>query len=151
MKRSLRFPILVAGLAMFGAGVVFAQNAALSSDTTTLSASGGTVTLTATVNYDATPGALGWSIALPADWTLVSISGPNVPPIAPEAGSSGTLEFAYMSVPSQRAEFSVEVRYPAKATAAKAAPTVLVRTAGKLTTLTPPPVTLQPATSGAAN
>lgn len=141
---------MVAALAIFGAGVAFAQNASLSSDTTTLSASGGTVTLTATVNYDSTPGALAWSIALPEDWTLVSISGPNVPPIAPEAGAGGTLEFAYMSVPAQRAEFAVQVRYPARAGAAKATPTVLVRTEGKLTTLTPPPVSLQPQVGGAA-
>src|SRR5215217_2782823 len=115
MKQPLSSRIIVAMLAIFGASMAFAQTAALSSDTTTLAPGGGTVTFTATVNYDATPGALGWSIALPADWTLVDVTGPSVPAIAPEPGSAGTLEFAYTAVPAQRAEFSVQVRYPANA------------------------------------
>jgi hypothetical protein len=80
---------------------------------------------------------VGWSIALPADWTLVSVGGANVPEIAPEAGTTGTLEFAYTSAPAGRAEFSVIVKYPAGVKSAKATPTVLVRTAGKLATLNP--------------
>jgi hypothetical protein len=130
------------------AATAFAQNATLTSDTTALVPSGGSVTLTATASYDATPGALGWSIALPADWTLVSVSGPHVPAIAPEPGTAGTLEFAYTSVPAQRAEFTVEVRYPANASPTKLTPTVLLRSDGKLTTLTPPAVELQRVTSG---
>jgi len=145
MKLPFSSRMIVAVLAIFSSDVAFAQNATLSSDTTALVRSGGTVTLTATADYDATPGALGWSIALPADWTLVSVSGPNVPAIAPEPGSAGTLEFAYTSVPAQRAEFSVQVHYPANASAIKATPTVLVRSGGKLITLTPPAVEFRPA------
>jgi hypothetical protein len=134
---------LVASLAIFAAASAFAQSAALSSDTTTLAPSGGTVVLTATTTYDAAPGALGWSIALPAEWTLVSVSGPDVPAISPQAGSSGTLEFAFTAVPAGRAEFTVQVRYPANAESAQATPKVLVRAGGKLTTLTPAPVDLR--------
>lgn len=141
MKSSLRY--LIASLAIFTAATAFAQSAALSADTTTLAPSGGTVALTAMVNYDTTPGALGWSIALPPDWTLVSVAGPNVPAIVPEAGSTGTLEFAYTQVPAGRAEFVLQVRYPANAVSAQATPKVLVRSSGKLTTLTPPPVELR--------
>lgn len=141
MKSLLRF--LVASLAISSAATAFAQSAALSSDTAQLSPSGGTVVLTAATNYDTPPGALGWSIALPADWTLVSVSGPHVPAIVPDAGSSGTLEFAFTQVPAGRAEFTIHVSYPANAGSAQATPKVLVRTAGKLTTLTPAPVTLR--------
>ena len=76
-------------------------------------------------------------IALPSDWTLVSVSGANAPEISPDVGSTGTLEFAYTSAPAGRAEFNVVVRYPAGATTAKAVPTVLIRANGKLATLAP--------------
>jgi hypothetical protein len=128
---------------LFLSAVGFAQTATLSSDTTNLAAAGGTVILTATANYDGEPGAVGWSIELPADWTLVNVGGPNVPEIKPDDGTTGTLEFAYMSVPSQTARFTVTVRYPANSKTAIARPTVLVRSSGKLNTLTPGVVVLR--------
>ncbi len=120
----------------------FAQNATLTADTAALSPAGGTVSFTAAVSYEGEPGAVGWSIALPADWSLVSVSGPEVPAISPDAGTTGTLEFAYTAVPPQQATFIVTVKYPANAPTAAATPTVLVRANGKLTTLTPKPVQL---------
>ena len=114
--------------------------ASLTAEDTSLVPGGGSVALTATVTYDGLPGALGWSIVLPADWSLVSVAGANIPAIAPEAGNSGTLEFAYFTIPANRAEFKLVVRYPAGATAAKAAATVLIRANGKLVTLEPAPV-----------
>jgi hypothetical protein len=129
--------------AFLAASSALAQNAALTADQTALAPAGGMVMLTATASYEGEPGALGWSIALPADWSLVSISGPNVPAIAPEPGASGTLEFAFTSVPAGRAEFSVVVKYPANTSAATATPKVLVRSGGKLATLTPAPVQLR--------
>lgn len=136
--KHLRF----AALAVLCAASAFAQTATLTSATTTLSPAGGQLALTATVNYEGEPGAVGWAIALPADWTLVSVGGPNVPAIAPEPGSTGTLEFAYTGVPAQRAEFTVMVRYPANAKTTAATSTALVRANGKLSTLTPKPVQL---------
>jgi drug/metabolite transporter (DMT)-like permease len=142
----LRFAPLFALLA---SGSLFGQSASLKADNATLAASGGNVLLTATVNYDGEPGALGYAIALPADWSFVSVMGPNVPAITPEAGSTGMLEFAFTSVPANRAEFSVLVHYPASAASAKATPTVLVRSAGKLSTLKPAPVELHGVDVGA--
>jgi hypothetical protein len=136
---SLRFALL----AFVGTAVsAFAQTAALTADTPTLSTQGGTVSLTAVVSYESAPGALGWSIVLPADWSVISVSGPDVPAITPDAGSGGTLEFAFTSLPPQRTEFTVTVKYPANARATTANSTVLVRSGGKLTTLTPKPLHL---------
>lgn len=139
--KTIRF--LLAGAAAIAASVAFAQNASLSSDTSVMAQSGGTLVLRATADYEGEPGALGWSIVLPADWSLVAVNGPHAPNIAPEAGSTGTLEFAYTTVPAARAEFAVIVRYPANASSTQATPTVLVRSGGKLTTLTPAPVRIR--------
>ncbi len=136
---SLLRPLAVA-FALCAASVAFAQTATLNADASALVPSGGRITFTAAVNYDGQPSAVGWAIALPSDWTLVSVSGANVPEIVPDSGSTGTLEFAYTAAPAGRAAFTVVVRYPAGATTAKAVPTVLVRANGKLTTLTPAPV-----------
>jgi len=130
--KHLRFALLT----LLASASALAQSATLASDTTILSNAGGNVALTAAVNYDGEPGAIGWSIELPADWSLVSVGGPNVPAIAPEAGTTGTLEFAYTAVPTQRAEFTVVVRYPANAKTTTATSTVLVRAGGKLNTVT---------------
>lgn len=135
--RTVFFVVLAWGAATLGS----AQTATFTADTTALAPGGGRVALTATVTYEQLPGALGWSIVLPADWSLLSVSGDPVPGIAPEVGSSGTLEFAYFTIPAQRAEFKLVVQYPAGATTAKAVPTVLVRANGKLLTLEPSPVT----------
>lgn len=134
--KTLRFALLSIVLA----ATAFAQSASLKANGTKLAADGGTVQLTASVNYDGEPGAIGWSIALPPDWKLAGISGPNVPTVAPEVGSTGTLEFAFSAIPTGRVEFSILVTYPSGTATAKAAPTVLVRKDGKLTTLTPAPV-----------
>ena len=137
MKTIARLRYLAVTLALGLASVAFAQTASLKADAAALIPSGGSVTFTAAATYDGQPAALGWVIALPSDWTLVSVSGANAPEISPDVGSTGTLEFAYISAPAGRAEFNVVVRYPAGATTAKAVPTVLIRASGKLTTLAP--------------
>jgi hypothetical protein len=146
LKLSVFLPAMnllrLAGFLLLSA-VASAQTAALSSDTNSLTGAGGTVVLTASASYEGEPGAVGWSIELPADWTLVSVGGPNVPEIKPDDGTTGTLEFAYLAVPAQRAQFTVVVRYPANAKTASARPTVLIRSSGKLNTLTPAAVVLR--------
>ncbi len=137
MKTIARLRYLAVTFALGLASVAFAQTASLKADVAALIPSGGSVTLTAAATYDGQPAALGWAIALPSDWTLVSVSGVNIPEISPDVGSTGTLEFAYTSAPAGRAEFNVVVRYPAGATTAKAVPTVLIRANGKLATLSP--------------
>lgn len=139
----MKIPGLLAFAAVMLTASAFAQTATLQADSTALSASGGTVSLTAAVKYDGQPGAIGWSIELPNDWKLVAVSGPNVPAISPGLGTSGTLEFAYSAVPAERAEFSVVVSYPAGASATKASSTVLVRKEGKLATLSPAAIEFQ--------
>jgi hypothetical protein len=104
--------------------------------------------LRAVAAYEGTPGALGWEVVLPADWSLVAINGPQVPNIAPEAGSTGTLEFAYAAIPANRAEFSIIVRYPGNAPSVRATSTVLLRSGGKLTTLKPEPVVMRSSHGG---
>lgn len=147
----MKSPSLAALCGLLIATSGFAQTATLTTDNATLAPAGGDVVLTATASYPETPGALGWAIELPADWSLVSVTGVNVPAITPAPGSTGTLEFAYTEVPAHRAEFSVVVRYPAGTSAATAKPTVLVRGNGKLSTLTPPAVSLRAPGAGANN
>lgn len=136
---SLRFALVAL---VCSAASAVAQTASLTADSTALSPSGGTVALTATVSYDGEPGALGWAIELPADWSFVGVSGPTPPAIVPDAGTTGTLEFAFTAVPAHRAEFTVLVKYPANARSTAATSTVLVRAGGKLNTLTPAPLQL---------
>jgi hypothetical protein len=145
MNSPAGFRLVGAVVTLLLAATLHAQTATLTGNTAALSRSGGTVILTATATYDGTPGALGWSIAVPADWTLVAVTGPNLPGIAPQSGSTGTLEFAFTGVPPQRAEFAVEVRYPAGAGPTPVAATVLVRASGQLVTLKPTPVEFRPA------
>jgi hypothetical protein len=123
--------------------IVLGQPARLSATSTKLSPDGGTLVLTATTTYPSQPDALGWAINLPANWTLVAVAGRNLPAVAPDSGATGALEFAYTTVPSDRAEFAVTIRYPAGAGSAAVDSTVYLRAAGKLTTLTPARLELQ--------
>ena len=125
-----------------------AQNATLTTDTPVLAPSGGTLVLRAAADYADEPGAVGWSIKLPGDWSLVSINGPHVPDIRPDVGATGELEFAFTSIPANRAEFSVIIRYPVNAASAEATSTALIRASGKLATLTPAPVQLRGVDTG---
>lgn len=136
LVRFLALAVLCAVVPAFG------QTATLTVDQPTLRAEGGAITFTASVAYEGEPGALGWAITLPEEWSFVSVGGANPPDIAPQPGSSGTLEFAYTRVPPQGATFTVVVRYPADAKTAQATSLVLVRAGGKLTTVKPAPVGL---------
>jgi hypothetical protein len=135
----LRFLLLFS----WGAALpALAQPAEFRADVARLSSAGGQVTLTAAVAYEKAPGAFGWSISLPAGWKLVAVGGPHVPAVAPEAGSTGQLDFAYTSVPGGRAEFSLVVSYPGGTEAGRLAAEVLIRRDGKLITLTPADISL---------
>lgn len=116
--------------------------AALSSSVTQLAPQGGTVVLTATTSYDNSPAALGWEVVLPPDWSLVGVSGENVPDIAPAKGSTGTMEFAFVSIPTGKAEFALEVAYPPNAAGTTVESSALFRGDGKLTTVRPEPLTI---------
>jgi hypothetical protein len=136
--KPIRSLVLLASLVL--APLAGAQTAALKADNPHLAPSGGTLALTATLTYEGAPGAIGWSVELPADWSLVSVAGQTPPQIAPEAGTRGTLEFAFTEAPAARAEFTIVVRYPANAPSFSAKPAVILRQDGQLSQLKPAPV-----------
>jgi hypothetical protein len=122
-----------------------AQSATLSADLARLSPAGGQLTLTATVTYGDTPGAIGWSVKLPDGWALLTTSGPDLPAVNPDHGAAGTLEWAYTAIPPNRVQFLFAVSYPAQtALPAEIASTVIVRTQGALKTVAPVPIQFTP-------
>lgn len=125
-----------------------AQSATLLADSTRLHAEGGVVALTARAAYEGAPGAVGVALDLPRDWELVAVSGPDVPSVAPKAGTSGKLEFAYLQTPASRLEFTVQVRYPAGVTAALVSSHVVVRNDGQMATAKSEPVRLRATPQG---
>ena len=122
-----------------------AQSATLSADLAKLSPTGGNLAITATVIYDSTPGAIGWSVKLPDGWALLTTSGPDLPAVKPDHGAVGTLEWAYTAIPPNRAQFLFTVGYPAKtALPAEIVSTVFVRAKGELKTVAPAPIRFSP-------
>jgi len=93
--------------------VVYGQQASLGVETNRLSADGGSLTFTATATYDQTPNALGWSIKLPAGWSLQQTGGAQVPEVAPAPRTTRTLEWAYIVVPATATQFEFTACYPA--------------------------------------
>jgi hypothetical protein len=89
-------------------------SASLTASASSYAVSGGELTLTAAVAYPGlTPSAVGYTVNLPAGWTLTRIAGPNAPEVRPPVPASGPLEFAYTSFPSGGASFTLTVTYPA--------------------------------------
>ena len=75
---------------------------------------GGTVSLRARVTYTGqTPAAIGVTVNVPAGWSLASTGGPNVPQVAPVAGTTNVLEWSYSSLPANEAVFTFVVNSPA--------------------------------------
>lgn len=114
-----------------------AQTPQFTADSVALLPNGGTLKLLAALSYTDRPSAVGWTITLPKGWTLEKVGGGNPPSVAPEAGSAGQLEFAYVSVPDYLASFELTVRYPADAGKVSIAASVIVRSRGKVDTLEP--------------
>lgn len=136
----ISFLSAVAAVIVLTSGVARGQTATVDANTSELARNGGTVQLSVVATYEGMPAALGWSLELPTGWTLESVSGPNVPPLSPEPGTAGSLEFAYTTVPPRACSFSVGVRYPAKALHATVHATLVVRADGHLTTVNAAPV-----------
>ena len=88
-------------------------SASLTSSAPTYAATGGEITLTASLAYPGlTPSALGYVVTLPAGWTLTRIGGPNSPEVRPPVPASGPLEFAYTAFPAGGASFTLTAAYP---------------------------------------
>lgn len=72
------------------------------------------MTFSVTLSYTGTASALGLNIdGVPAGWSFASVSGSNVPQVAPNSGDTGSFGFTYTSIPSSPASFSFTVNYPA--------------------------------------
>jgi hypothetical protein len=123
------------------ASVSLAQSATLIPDRAEVGADT-EITLTASINYAETPSAMGWSIVLPAGWSYVGTRGPDVPAVTPQAGATGTLEWAYTESPASTARFAFTVKASGTPGARPLTAQVLLRTAGQQTTVAVAPVTV---------
>ncbi len=132
-----------------------AQTLVLTPSTTMLNSAGGNVTFTAAITYPTTPSTLGFSIALPTGWSYVSgtsVPGtsPAEPAIAPSAGRTGLLEWAFINPPAGTATFTFVAAYAANTSGAQTLTSSLLArdgTGGAPTTVVPPAVSLPAAST----
>ena len=135
--------------------VTCAQTLVLTPSTTMLNSAGGNVTFTAAISYQTTPSTLGFSVTLPTGWSYVSgtsVPGtsPAEPAIAPSAGRTGLLEWAFITPPAGTATFTFVAAYAANTSGAQTlTSTLLARdgTGGTPTTVVPPAVSLPAAST----
>ena len=80
---------------------------------------GGQVTVSVHVEHAGDLTALGVVENPPAGWTLSSVGGDDPPAIQPPGGSSGSLAFAWISVPASPVDFTYMLNVPADATGQK--------------------------------
>jgi hypothetical protein len=114
---------------------------------------GSTVTITNTLTYTGTASSLGWLVTLPAGWSFASAAG-SVGDVKPPAGTLGTLEWAWSTVPASPVTFTYTVNVPAGEILARTlAATGIVRAGGTVTTLTATasPLALAPITTHSAD
>ena len=98
------------------ASVAGAQTIVLTPSTTSLASAGGSITFTASISYSAKPATLGLSVGLPSGWSYLSgtsVAGTGEPSIAPAAGSTELLEWAFVTVPASPVTFTFTMAYPA--------------------------------------
>jgi hypothetical protein len=134
--------LLALAISRFTAMSHAASTATLTPDSQYLLPGGGTVTLTANLaGYPGTTSAVGWAVTLPAGWSYVN--GTGEPGVKPAANATGTLEWAYITIP-ESATFGFTVSYPAGLTTEQSlTSSVIVRAAGvPAETITPPAVRL---------
>jgi hypothetical protein len=95
-------------------------------------ASGGAVvTLSAAASYTGRPGAVGWMVTLPEGWSYVGTAGLNPPQVAPQEGATGTLEWAYTTVPPDAGVFIIVLKAGRRTGPAILHGRVLLRADGK--------------------
>jgi hypothetical protein len=139
----MAFSCLARSLVFLGLALVAsAQTVLLTPNTTVLSSTGGVVTFTASLKYTTLPSTLGFSVTLPTGWTYVSgtsVPGtsPAEPAIAPTAGRTALLEWAFVTPPPSPVTFTFTASYPGTATGLQSlVPTTIARDA-----IGSPPVT----------
>jgi len=110
-----------------------AATATLTADSAIVPYAGGTVTFTATIGDYTTAAALGFEMTLPAGWSYVETSaGPSV---TPATGSTGTLGWAYITIPASPATFTFKATAPAGVGACDFAASAYLRSGGVQTTI----------------
>lgn len=129
-------------------GLACAQSAQLTVSSALLSPAGGTVSVTASISFSGSPSALGWTVNLPPGWSYAG--GSSEPGVAPVRGQTGTLEWAFTSVPVSPAIFSFVLSYPAGVTGAQSlGGSALYREGGQLRSLAVSSLTLTPQATSA--
>lgn len=109
------FALLISGTAL---SAVAANTVTVTPSATSYSAAGGNLTIAVTLSYTGSLAGLDFELKTPVGWKFTSVSGTNVPQIAPtpdDLGAAG-LAFAYSSIPTASASFSFVVSYPANLT-----------------------------------
>ena len=124
---------LVAALYCGLASALTAATATLTADSAIVPYAGGTVTFTATIADYTTAAALGFEVTLPAGWSYVETSAG--PAVTPAAGSTGTLGWAYITIPASPATFTFTATAPAGVGACDFAATAYLRTGGVQTAI----------------
>jgi len=110
-----------------------AATATLTADSAIAPQAGGTVTFTATIGDYTTAAALGFDVTLPPGWSYVETSAG--PAVTPAAGSTGTLGWAYITIPASPATFTFKATAPAGVDACDIAATAYLRSGGVQTTI----------------
>ncbi|GAB5561229.1 MAG: hypothetical protein SynsKO_28760 [Synoicihabitans sp.] len=77
---------------------------------------GGTVTISTTFTYTGGASALGLDVTLPAGWSYASTAGSNVPPFPPNENDTGTISWAFISVPASPVSFTYTLNVPGEQT-----------------------------------
>lgn len=104
---------------------------------------GGKSTISCTLAFPGQPSALGWSVVIPPGWSYDS--GQNEPGVHPSSGDSGTLAWAWSSIPTSPIQFSYTLRVPSGESGQKSiSGTASKREAGKSqqVAVTPDPLVL---------
>ncbi len=73
---------------------------------------GETLAVSVSIEYPESLTALGYQMALPAGWSFVAAAGSRVPPIKPDVGHTGVLDFAWILPPAGPSVFTITLAVP---------------------------------------
>jgi uncharacterized delta-60 repeat protein len=115
---------------------------------------GGTVSITNILTFSGTASSLGWSATLPAGWSFASSSGSDGN-VKPTAGDTGTIGWAWSTIPTSPVTFTYTLNVPASETIARtitaSAIVRLIDSSLPTVTMTPNPLTVNRLTSHSAD
>lgn len=102
--------------ALLSCAAAWAQTATITPAATTYAAAGGSLSFAVNITYSeptASVGTVAVRLRLPSGWSFVSTEGPNPPQVAPFAGNTSAVDFAYTSTPASPINFSFTLNYSA--------------------------------------